>query len=1026
MPITAFHSLTMTTPDDPAYENKPSNWNQAHIITASMTGSEIVGAFSNANGLSFGLSGGAVTGSYTVPSVAGLISGINVSGGTTSNNLSALTFSDGGNVTFGLNGSVITASAPAGGGGGNVNVSAGTTSNNMSAMTFSNANGVSFGLNGSVITGSHNAITTARASNDAIGLNTALTANGVSWTVNSSGLSLNVPAFLTTAAQSGHSHGNPTLALTNLSGTTASNSAGFTLSLSAGAGGGGNYSAGMSTIGNTSGTTGMASQQLVFVGSGGVSLSQSNNGGSATMAIIGPATSSLSATGALSASSNGATISLGVGTVSAYGGSNTTQASSGTVNLNALTFAGVGGASVGISNGSVVIHGATGGGGGGGIALANSQTTYTSGTAHMIASGALTIGSTTGQSYYFSVPATSSLSAVGNLTISTNGNTISFSVGTAAAAPVQVSAGTTSNSLSQINFIDSNGVSFGLNGSSITASHNGLTTQNAQAVSGANGSYLFQTLSFSNAQGVSWNTSAGSAIVASVETSYAASNHSHGNPTLALTNLSGTTASASNGFTLSLSAAPGGGGADGGNTIIAGTRTAGSNSGVLFDNANGITFGLNAVGGTIITASHNGLTTARASNDAVGLNTALTANGVAWTVNSSGISLNVPAFLTTAALSNHSHGNPTLALTNLSGTTASNSAGLTLSLSAAAGGGVSPVASASNGSFSFTTLAFSNANNVTFGTSAGGIITASVAAPGAAVESNPFNLLGANTAGNTTATGSTIGLSGIGLTLSGTNGSRIVISAPATSSLVGALGLTVSTAGSTISVQRALYSNWEPFPAGNNSTFSSLGQNSLYLQKLRPEENYAFSNFELRMSGSFVSSTNSNVGVHTVNYGLYSLNGSTYSSIATSQMIISASINSNQSMGYTISQGAGSYTTTSAGTAIASLMTGLKNLYLPFTSTLSAGVGYAFGIHVSSATTVGTNAHRMAILNQTIQNNLTIGKIHASTILASNASFVGDFAQAVGSVTTGAMPSSIAESALTNAVSQARLYMQFD
>ena len=33
----------------------------------------------------------------------------------------------------------------------------------------------------------------------------------------------------------------------------------------------------------------------------------------------------------------------------------------------------------------------------------------------------------------------------------------------------------------------------------------------------------------------------------------------------------------------------------------------------------------------------------------------VTANGVAWTVNSSGISLNVPAFLTTAAQSNHSH-----------------------------------------------------------------------------------------------------------------------------------------------------------------------------------------------------------------------------------------------------------------------------------------------------------------------------------------------------------------------------------
>lgn len=42
------------------------------------------------------------------------------------------------------------------------------------------------------------------------------------------------------------------------------------------------------------------------------------------------------------------------------------------------------------------------------------------------------------------------------------------------------------------------------------------------------------------------------------------------------------------------------------------------------------------------------LTTARASNDAIGLNTALTANGVSMTANSSGLSLNFPAFLTTA------------------------------------------------------------------------------------------------------------------------------------------------------------------------------------------------------------------------------------------------------------------------------------------------------------------------------------------------------------------------------------------
>ena len=39
-------------------------------------------------------------------------------------------------------------------GGGSLNISAGTTSNNLTAITFANSNGVSFGLNGSTLTGS--------------------------------------------------------------------------------------------------------------------------------------------------------------------------------------------------------------------------------------------------------------------------------------------------------------------------------------------------------------------------------------------------------------------------------------------------------------------------------------------------------------------------------------------------------------------------------------------------------------------------------------------------------------------------------------------------------------------------------------------------------------------------------------------------------------------------------------------------------------------------------------------------------
>lgn len=54
MPITVSHALSATTPDDPAYEIKPSNWNSSHLYTMNATGSEISGAFTNGGGVTFG------------------------------------------------------------------------------------------------------------------------------------------------------------------------------------------------------------------------------------------------------------------------------------------------------------------------------------------------------------------------------------------------------------------------------------------------------------------------------------------------------------------------------------------------------------------------------------------------------------------------------------------------------------------------------------------------------------------------------------------------------------------------------------------------------------------------------------------------------------------------------------------------------------------------------------------------------------------------------------------------------------
>lgn len=108
----------------------------------------------------------APTGNGTVvfPTSGGtLLTNVNISGGTTSSNVSAVTFSNANNVSFGFDGSNITATATVASSQGSINISAGTTSRNLSAVTFSNSNNVSFGLNGSTMTASASVATSAAA-----------------------------------------------------------------------------------------------------------------------------------------------------------------------------------------------------------------------------------------------------------------------------------------------------------------------------------------------------------------------------------------------------------------------------------------------------------------------------------------------------------------------------------------------------------------------------------------------------------------------------------------------------------------------------------------------------------------------------------------------------------------------------------------------------------------------------------------------------------------------------------------------
>ena len=266
--------------------------------------------------------------------------------------------------------------------------------------------------------------------------------------------------------------------------------------------------------------------------------------------------------------------------------------------------------------------------------------------------------------------------------------------------PVAASAANGSFNFSTLTFANSNGLSFstGTQGVYGTVATNYAATNVTTANIATSQSSLFQHTSATSAiTSAAMNTSERGNYFATAGNTFANSTHSHGNPTLALTNINGTTASASNGMTMSLSAV----------VPAQSVQTQGMVS------LNGSTGGMSLVAASSLSLSQN------ASTISFGL-----ASNITTALQSAG------AYLTTGAQSNHSHGNPSLVLTNISGTTASNSAGLTISLSAAApGGGAAIMISAGTTSGNVQTLVFSNGNGVSFGLN-GSTVTASAAAGG--------------------------------------------------------------------------------------------------------------------------------------------------------------------------------------------------------------------------------------------------------------------------------------------------------
>jgi hypothetical protein len=598
---------------------------------------------------------------------------------------------------------------------------------------------------------------------------------------------------------------------------------------------------------------------------------------------------------------------------------------------------------------------------------------------------------------------------------------------------VNVSAGTTSQNLTNVVFSNSGGVSFGLNGSTITAT----VATNYQS----QGAYLTTARASNDAVGlntaqsnVTWTVnSSGLSLDAR---GYAGTGTSATNASVTLN---------SNGLAISVGA---GGAGDGVNIIAAGTQTANTTGSVLFQNSNGITFGMsnssvvtasytvptvtnsswtvsdNATSGTVgrlaftnlngvtlslssgtgglhtIVGSHNALTSQSnqafsASGGSSAFQTLNFANSNGFTFsNSNGsviASYTVPtqsvqtvglyaSSQTTGASSSSTVDARSISIVGAGNISVGLTGGSFVISQTGGGGGVTPVASASNGSFSFTTLAFSNANNVTFGTSAGSIVTASVAAPGAAAENNWVNLLGANTGGNTSASGSTIGWSGINLTLSGTNNSVVNISAPATSSLAGASGIGISTNGSTISVYNQASSYFEPYPLISSTAMSSHAPASWYFNRFTVNDPVICShiNFGINLAAAAPAATSvASTGTLRYSYSKgmtlftrqdYGANSTNLTQIATASFGLTAGLSySSTSQSLVVSYvtdstgGTTSFNTTSNSSGWVSFLSGSKIINMPFITTLTDGEYFVAHNHSSTTGTTQSNVTLMSV-----------------------------------------------------------------
>src|ERR1700744_5473066 len=352
-----------------------------------------------------------------------------------------------------------------------------------------------------------------------------------------------------------------------------------------------------------------------------------------------------------------------------------------------------------------------------------------------------------------------------NVTLSQNGNSITISANTAAAANLSVSAGSTTGAFGGLTFANGSNVSFGLNNGTITANvlAQSVQSQASGIIAGVGTTFNGANISGSmtlNTAGL--NLSLSSPVETGIGLSAAGSSQAAG--TVVLSNANGVSFGMV-GSTVTASVAAGGGG---GIDVTLGGNTSGAlalvSTGTLF-----------LAGGNNITLSQNGNSVTFSGANAGGAQTGISGLGVSNTTYTSG----------------------TLTLQNANGISFGSSGAN--GISASANFGVVGL-QASNTTLTSGTVTLQNANGITFGSSGAGGISASYNSTQFAGTGTTFN--GANISGSMT-----LNSAGLNLSLSGGAGGG------------GGFSGGVSTGGNTAG-NTGTYSGQVVFAGGNNITLS--------------------------------------------------------------------------------------------------------------------------------------------------------------------------------------------------------------